>query len=61
MDDERSKTLLWPMEIRDWFAAMALQGLCGNMTIRHYEHEFAARAYKMADAMIAERNKEIDE
>jgi hypothetical protein len=46
------------MSLRDWFAGMALQGLyaSGDVTIG-YEHN-CLEAYKIADAMIAEREKE---
>lgn len=56
------------MSLRDWFAAMALQGDIasesegfltkdkpdGTMT---REQALAIRAYRIADAMLAERNK----
>lgn len=52
------------MSLRDWFAGMALQGL----VIKRLEEKdeeitaeevFAYSAYSCADAMIAERKKEI--
>jgi hypothetical protein len=45
------------MTLRDYFAAKAMQA---EMTDGIHESDFAwtaARAYKMADAMLAERNK----
>lgn len=55
------------MSTRDWFAGMALQGHIANanilqsaVTIEQRELQFinaAAFAYRMADSMLAERNK----
>ena len=52
------------MSLRDWFAGMALQGLLSGCRTETNEiaKEIANNigiglAYKMADAMIAERNK----
>lgn len=48
------------MSLRDWFAGMAMQGIIsspGDLD-RYYEEDVVAtNAYKMADAMIAERAK----
>lgn len=49
------------MTLRDYFAAKALQGICAseNHLDRIGSFEGAARtAYELADAMIAERNKQ---
>lgn len=43
------------MTLRDWFAGQALSALSG--IINDSGPEFATRAYQIADAMIAERNK----
>lgn len=43
------------MSLRDWFAGQALLRLKYDV-VRPYA-ETAAEAYRMADAMIAERNK----
>ena len=46
------------MSLRDYFAAKATQGIIENMGIMQTNTEFIATAsYKIADAMIAERNK----
>jgi hypothetical protein len=50
------------MTLRDWFAAMALQGMLSGKPAPYgvmlSEHpNVADTAYKFADAMIAERNK----
>ena len=44
------------MSLRDYFAAKALQGLLASTVEGGYE-VFAEAAYKVADAMIKERNK----
>lgn len=44
--------------IRDKFADTALRGLIGSSIALHYSpNEYAATAYMIADAMIAERAK----
>lgn len=43
------------MELRDYFAAKALNGTA-DMGVNH-EDETAKRAYKIADAMLKEREK----
>lgn len=56
------------MTLRDWFAGMALNGICANsdisinsananLTRQSIRESFAEGAYKTADAMIAEREK----
>ncbi len=49
------------MTLRDYFAAQALAGICANMNcnptrLPHFEN-IAEDAYKMADAMLKEREK----
>jgi hypothetical protein len=47
------------LSIRDWFAGQALGGLAANPTLdRQKWHDYARGSYAMADAMLAERNKE---
>lgn len=48
------------MTLRDYFAGQALSGMCASETeYGIYVPEAASvRAYRFADAMIAERNKE---
>jgi hypothetical protein len=49
------------MTLRDWFAGMALQGVCGSPEMlasyseRGGEKSIAKGCYKMADAMLAAR------
>lgn len=45
------------MELRDWFAGMALQGIM-SAKMGYSPWEAAKWAYGYADAMIEERNKE---
>lgn len=44
------------LELRDYFAAMAMQGLCVNVE-EPYENMIAKMSYSMADAMIKQRGK----
>jgi len=44
------------MDLRDYFAAKAMQGLLSSDVHAPIE-EFAKNAYTMADAMIEQRNK----
>lgn len=50
------------MTLRDWFAGQALQAIpsigCGSDL--HF-NEIAIEAYRLADAMLAERNKHLNE
>lgn len=46
------------MTLRDYFAAKAMQGFCANPNARPTSDvHLAESAYKMADAMLAEREK----
>jgi hypothetical protein len=45
------------MSLRDWFAGQALQWAGSNEWFHADERHVAERAYKMADAMVAERAK----
>lgn len=52
------------MSIRDWFAGMALQGICSNQAyLRNIspegkaEDHVAIAVYEIADAMLRERSK----
>jgi hypothetical protein len=42
------------MSLRDWFAGMALQGLCAQSI---YAGDRVARAYEFADGMLKARQK----
>lgn len=56
------------MSLRDWFAGMALQGICANPDISTHAHKaalgtpetrrvFAEGAWAQADAMLEMKNK----
>lgn len=47
------------MSLRDWFAGMALTAMSapGSDWKKRWEEEQADRAYELADAMIAARNR----
>lgn len=48
----------WPgMSLRDYFAAVALSGRLADQTVDMTTFERAADAYRMADAMLAQRDK----
>ena len=53
------------MSLRDYFAAQALQGFIASGRINtdrassYYADSIAGNAYKLADAMIRERNKGV--
>jgi hypothetical protein len=44
------------MTLRDYFAAKAMQGLISEPSTQGTMDEFANRAYKVADAMMAARS-----
>jgi len=50
------------MELRDWFAGMALSGLVSRFWHQDEEHlemaNYAEAAFNLADAMIRQRNEE---
>ena len=46
------------LTLRDYFAAKALQGMLADSNLQAEYSEFALRAYRIADAMIKERNCE---
>lgn len=52
-----NKTLI-VISLRDWFAGMAI---CGHTnSVKHgCKNEFAEEAYKLADAMLREREKHV--
>jgi len=45
------------MDLRDYFAAMALQGLLSDPNVRQSWDKFAEDAYEMADAMMEARKQ----
>ncbi len=54
------------LSLRDYFAAMAMQGLCVNLNPEMTGHQqttrsLAANAYVLADEMISVREKGKDE
>lgn len=46
------------LTLRDYFAAKALQGMLSDSNLQAEYSEFALRAYRIADAMLKERNYE---
>lgn len=46
------------MDLRDWFAGMALQGIVANPEANGSIEEIAHYSYRYSDAMLAERAKE---
>ena len=46
------------MSLRDWFAGQALAGMIACPNTNGGGKDFAVYAYKYADAMLAERQKE---
>jgi hypothetical protein len=45
------------MTLRDYFAAKTLQGLLSNRNAEAAIDEFAAKSYRMADAMLKAREE----
>jgi hypothetical protein len=45
------------MTLRDYFAAKAMQGLLSNRNAEAAIDEFAAKSYRMADAMLKAREQ----
>jgi len=45
------------MTLRDYFAAKTLQGLLSNRNAEAAIDEFAAKSYRMADAMLKAREQ----
>jgi hypothetical protein len=45
------------MDLRDYFAAAALQGYLADRKVSKTEEQLAIEVYRMADAMMAQRDK----
>ena len=45
------------MDLRDYFAAKAMQGMMADHTRDNYPEEIAEHAYKIADAMMKARDE----
>jgi hypothetical protein len=45
------------LSLRDWFAGLALQGLCSLDDAKGDADQYAKWAYQYADAMLAERKR----
>jgi hypothetical protein len=45
------------MDLRDYFAAAALQGYLADRKVSKTEEQLAIESYRMADAMMAQRDK----
>ena len=52
-----AKRTVHGMTLRDYFAAKAMQGLIAGRERALTADEWAEQAYRMADAMLAERSK----
>jgi hypothetical protein len=48
------------LSLRDYFAAVALQGLLANPKVVYSARGFASNSYLLADAMLAERAKRME-
>ena len=48
------------MDLRDYFAAMAMQGLLAHYGLMKIA-DFSLESYKMADAMMKERSKKDEQ
>ena len=55
--DGQKQELQLPVDLRDWFAGMALAGFCANPEVHGTAKDLALPAYVQADAMIKEREK----
>ena len=53
-ENRKGILLVADLEMRDYFAAKAMQALCGQVG---FEDAIAKCAYEMADAMLKERAK----
>lgn len=56
--NQRVAPLLAEIDLRDYFAAKALQGLLSDSNVRASEKEFATKSYAIADAMLKARSAE---
>lgn len=57
-EQEDGSFVVYPgMSLRDWFAGMAAQGWLARHGCHHEETEMSQVAFRIADAMIAERDK----
>lgn len=45
------------MSLRDWFAGMAMIQMIPPASVKSWEAEVAQNAYRIADAMLAERER----
>ena len=52
---EKQAGIQLPVDLRDYFAAKAMQGLISEPSIQGTMDEFAYRAYAIADAMLTVR------
>ena len=57
--DPKTGTMQLGMELRDYFAAKAMQGLCANPNAEPSigQEVWAKAAYQVADAMLKEREQ----
>jgi len=53
----KTEKAIHEQQLRDKFAASALEGMLANPNNDGYMNEYARWAYQYADAMLGERNK----
>lgn len=54
--DPKTGTMQFGMELRDYFAARAMQAMISEPSLTATPDEFAAKAYEIADAMMKARD-----
>lgn len=55
--DPKTGTMQLGMELRDYFAAKAMQAMISEPSLMATPDEFAAKAYEIADAMMKAREE----
>jgi hypothetical protein len=53
--DSRESSVFAGMDLRDYFAAKALQGMLAEPSLKATAEEFANKSYELADAMMKAR------
>jgi hypothetical protein len=53
--DSRESSVFAGMDLRDYFAAKALQGMLAELSLKATAEEFANKSYELADAMMKAR------
>ena len=55
--DPKTGTMQFGMELRDYFAARAMQAMISEPSLTATPDEFATKAYEIADAMLKARDE----